>query len=311
MASFLEKLKSGLHKTRQGLVDNVVHLVTGKARLDADLVEELENTLVAADLGPEVTGDLIEHLRARVALGKASSREAVLGEMKVFLRERLQFDRGRDRQFRADFFALPAKPWVVMMVGVNGVGKTTTIAKIANQFRQRGKSVLVAAADTFRAAAADQLEIWARRAEVELVRTQAGADPAAVVFDATQAAQARHLDVMIVDTAGRLHTKNNLMEELKKMARVVKRLIPDAPHEVLLVLDANTGQNGLRQAEAFFTAAGVTGLVITKLDGTAKGGILFAIQDRLKIPVRFIGVGEGIDDLQPFEPGQFVEALFD
>ena len=291
MSAFLEKLKSGLNKTRQSFVDNVVHLVTGKARLDEATVEELENTLVAADLGPQVTSDLIEHLRARLALGQASSRESVTAEMKSFLRERLQARPGGPGQIRADFFAAPAKPFVVMVVGVNGVGKTTTIAKIANQFRQRGRSVLVAAADTFRAAAADQLEIWARRADVEIVRTQAGADPAAVVFDAVQAAHRRQLEVVIVDTAGRLHTKNNLREELKKMARVIQRIIPEAPHEVLLVLDANTGQNGLRQAEAFFAAAGVTGLVVTKLDGTATGGILFAIQDKLKIPVRVIGVG--------------------
>jgi fused signal recognition particle receptor len=311
MASFFEKLKAGLHKTRQGFVDNVVQLVTGKARLDEAIVEELESALVSADLGYDVTNGLIEHLRSRMALGKASSREAVVAEMKAFLRDRLQSQRGSLNEARADFFTLRAKPFVVMVVGVNGVGKTTTIAKIANQFRLRGASVLVAAADTFRAAAADQLEIWARRAEVEIVRTKAGADPAAVVFDAMQAAQARQIEVVIVDTAGRLHTKNNLMDELKKMARVIKRLFPDAPHEVLLVLDANTGQNGLRQAEAFFDTAGVTGLVITKLDGTAKGGIIFAIQDKLDIPVRFIGVGEGLDDLQPFDPAQFVEALFE
>jgi fused signal recognition particle receptor len=231
--------------------------------------------------------------------------------MKAFLTERLQISPNGQKQSRADFFALPVKPFVVMVVGVNGVGKTTTIAKVANQFRQRGKAVMVVAADTFRAAAADQLEIWARRAEVEIVRTKPGADPAAIVFDAMQAAQARQTEIVIVDTAGRLHTKSNLMEELKKMTRVMQRLIPTAPHEVLLVLDANTGQNGLRQAEAFFEAVGVTGLVITKLDGTAKGGILFAIQDKLKIPVRFIGVGESIEDLQPFEAGQFVEALFE
>lgn len=310
MHTFFEKLKSGLNKTRQGFVDNVVQLVTGKARLDEALVQELEHTLISADLGYGVTTDLIEHLRSRLALGQASSRNAVLAEMKAFLRSRLQIGSVAPKPFRANFFDLPAKPFVMMVVGVNGVGKTTTIAKIANQFRARGNAVLVAAADTFRAAAADQLEIWARRAEVEIVRTQPGADPAAVVFDAVQAAQARQTDAVIIDTAGRLHTKSNLMEELKKMTRVMQRIIPAAPHETLLVLDANTGQNGLRQAEAFFAAVGVTGLVITKLDGTAKGGILFAIQEKLKIPVRFIGVGEGIEDLQPFEPAQFVEALF-
>jgi fused signal recognition particle receptor len=309
MASFFEKLKSGLSKTRRSLVDNLVHVVTGKARLDATIVEELENTLLAADVGPEVTRALIEHLRERIALGKASSRDEVVHAMKSFLQERLHAP--MNGKPRADFFAPSLQPFVIMIVGVNGVGKTTTIAKIANQYRQRGKSVLVAAADTFRAAAADQLEIWAQRANVDIVRTKSGADPASVVFDAMKAAQTRGLDIVIVDTAGRLHTKSNLMEELKKMARVVDRVIPGAPHEVLLVLDANTGQNGLRQAEVFFQDVGVTGLVVTKLDGTAKGGILFAIQDKLKIPVRFIGVGEGIDDLQPFEAREYVEALFE
>jgi len=310
MASFFEKLKTGLQKTRQTLVDNVVQLVTGKARLDDAVASELETALVSADLGYTVTHDLIEHLRSRMALGLASSHASVQEEMKAFLRERLQNHDPGQKHPRKDFFSLLAQPFVILIVGVNGVGKTTTIAKVANQFRQRGRSVLVVAADTFRAAAADQLAIWANRAGVEIVRTQSGADPAAVVFDAMQAVQSRQTEVVIIDTAGRLHTKNNLMEELKKMTRVIKRIFPEAPHEVLLVLDANTGQNGLRQAEAFWDAAGVTGLVVTKLDGTAKGGILFAIQDKLKIPVRFIGVGEGIDDLQPFEPAQFVEALF-
>ncbi len=309
MASFFDKLKSGLSKTRRSLVDNIVHAVTGKARLDAAIVEELENTLLAADVGPEVTAALIEHLRERITLGKASSREEVVFAMKSFLQERLLLP--LNGKARADFFAPSLQPFVIMIVGVNGVGKTTTIAKIANQYRRRGKSVLVAAADTFRAAAADQLEIWAQRANVDIVRTKSGADPASVVFDAMKAAQTRGLDIVIVDTAGRLHTKSNLMEELKKMTRVVDRVIPGAPHEVLLVLDANTGQNGLRQAEVFFQDVGVTGLVVTKLDGTAKGGILFAIQDKLKIPVRFIGVGEGIDDLQPFEAREYVEALFE
>lgn len=309
MASFFEKLKSGLSKTRRSFVDNIVHVVTGKARLDTAIVEELENTLLAADVGPEVTTALIEHLRERIALGKASSRDEVVAAMKSFLQERLQMP--LNGKARGDFFAPAVQPHVIMIVGVNGVGKTTTIAKVANQFRQRGRSVLVAAADTFRAAAADQLEIWAQRANVDIVRTKSGADPASVVFDAMKAAQTRAVDVVIVDTAGRLHTKSNLMEELKKMTRVVDRVIPGAPHEVLLVLDANTGQNGLRQAEVFFKDVGVTGLVVTKLDGTAKGGILFAIQDKLKIPVRFIGVGEGLDDLLPFEAGEYVEALFE
>jgi fused signal recognition particle receptor len=212
---------------------------------------------------------------------------------------------------RSDFFASQERPYVIMVVGVNGVGKTTTIAKLANRFRERGRSVLVAAADTFRAAASEQLDIWAQRTGVAIIRTQQGADPAAVAYDAVQSAKARGTEVVIVDTAGRLHTKSNLMEEMKKISHVMSRVIAEAPHEVLLVIDATTGQNGLRQAEVFSQAVGVTGLVVTKLDGTAKGGIIFSIQEKLKIPVRFIGVGEGLDDLQPFDPKEFVEALFE
>lgn len=307
MASFFEKLKFGLKKTKQSLVDNVVYAVTGKARLDETTLEELETTLIGADLGFDLTADLITRLRERVGLREAGSEQAVVACMKEFLQERLAKVASNGRP---DFFAPPNRPQVIMIVGVNGVGKTTTIAKLANRFREHGRSVLVAAADTFRAAASEQLDIWAKRADVEIIKTQHGADPAAVAFDAVQSAQAKNTEIVIVDTAGRLHTKNNLMEEMKKISRVMSRVIPAAPHEVLLVIDATTGQNGLRQAEVFSSAVGVTGLVITKLDGTAKGGIVFAIQERLKIPVRFIGVGEGIDDLQPFEPTEFVSALF-
>jgi fused signal recognition particle receptor len=228
--------------------------------------------------------------------------------MKEFLQERLTM---QSTNGRSDFFASQPQPFVIMVVGVNGVGKTTTIAKLANRFRERGRSVLVAAADTFRAAASEQLDIWAQRAGVAIIRTQQGADPAAVAFDAVQSAKSRGTEVVIVDTAGRLHTKSNLMEEMKKISRVMSRVIAEAPHDVLLVIDATTGQNGLRQAEVFSQAVGVTGLVVTKLDGTAKGGIIFSIQEKLKIPVRFIGVGEGLDDLQPFDPKEFVEALFE
>ncbi len=308
MPSFFEKLKSGLKKTKQSLVDNVVYAVTGKARLDEATLEELETTLIGADLGFDLTADLITRLRERVGLREAGSEQAVVACMKEFLQERLAKVASNGRR---DFFAPPNRPHIIMIVGVNGVGKTTTIAKLANRFREHGRSVLVAAADTFRAAASEQLDVWAKRADVEIIKTQHGADPAAVAFDAVQSAQAKNTEIVIVDTAGRLHTKNNLMEEMKKISRVMSRVIPAAPHEVLLVIDATTGQNGLRQAEVFSAAVGVTGLVITKLDGTAKGGIVFSIQEKLKIPVRFIGVGEGIDDLQPFEPEEFVKALFE
>lgn len=308
MASFFEKLKSGLKKTKQSLVDNVVYAVTGKARLDETTLEELETTLIGADLGFDLTSALITRLRERVGLREAGSEQAVMACMKEFLQERLATVSSNGRR---DFFSPPNRPQVIMIVGVNGVGKTTTIAKLANRFREHGRSVLVAAADTFRAAASEQLDIWAKRADVEIIKTQHGADPASVAFDAVQSAQAKNTEIVIVDTAGRLHTKSNLMEEMKKISRVMSRVIPAAPHEVLLVIDATTGQNGLRQAEVFSAAVGVTGLVITKLDGTAKGGIVFSIQEKLKIPVRFIGIGEGIDDLQPFDPGEFVAALFE
>ncbi len=307
MPSFFEKLKSGLKKTKQNLVDSVVYAVTGKARLDETTIEELETALIGADLGYDLTADLIARLRERVGLREAGSEQAVVACMKEFLQERLSALSGNGHR---DFFTPLNRPHIIMIVGVNGVGKTTTIAKLANRFRERGRSVLVAAADTFRAAASEQLDIWAKRAEVEIIKTQHGADPAAVAFDAVQSAKSKNTEIVIVDTAGRLHTKSNLMEEMKKISRVMSRVIAAAPHEVLLVIDATTGQNGLRQAEVFSEAVGVTGLVITKLDGTAKGGIVFSIQEKLKIPVRFIGVGEGIDDLQPFEPAEFVKALF-
>lgn len=307
MASFFEKLKSGLRKTKQGLVDGVVYAVTGKARLDETTIEDLETALIAADLGYDLTADLIARLRERIGLREAGSSQAVVACMKEFLQERLTAFPANGRR---DFFSPVQRPHIIMVVGVNGVGKTTTIAKLAKRFREHERSVLVAAADTFRAAASDQLDIWAQRAGVDIIRTQHGADPAAVAFDAAQSAKSKGTEIMIVDTAGRLHTKSNLMEEMKKISRVMARVVAEAPHEVLLVIDATTGQNGLRQAEVFSQAVGVTGLVITKLDGTAKGGIVFSIQEKLKIPVRFIGVGEGIDDLQPFDPAEFVEALF-
>jgi len=311
MPSFFEKLKSGLQKTKQGLVDGVVFAMTGKARLDEKTIEELETTLIAADLGYDLTADLIARLRERIGLREAGTADAVVACMKEFLQERLAARPNLPSNGRRDFFSPANRPQVIMVVGVNGVGKTTTIAKLANRFREHGRSVLVAAADTFRAAASEQLDIWAQRADVDIIRTQQGADPAAVAFDAVQSAKSKNTEIVIVDTAGRLHTKSNLMEEMKKISRVMSRVIHDAPHEVLLIIDATTGQNGLRQAEVFSEAVNVTGLVVTKLDGTAKGGIVFSIQEKLKIPVRFIGVGESLDDLQPFDPKEFVEALFE
>ena len=310
MASYFEKLKAGLSKTRQSFVANVVHIVTGRANLDELVVEELENTLIGADLGYGMATEIVERLRERIGVGQAISRQAVVTCLKEFLLERLNGS-AQQAVFPKNFFEPAANPYVLMVAGVNGVGKTTTIAKLAHRFRESGRSVLIAAADTFRAAAAEQVEIWADRVGVEVVRTQAGGDPASVVFDAVQSAVSRNVDCVIIDTAGRLHTKHNLMEELKKMKRVMQRVLPEAPHDVFLVLDANTGQNGLRQAEAFLQAVNVTGLIITKLDGTAKGGIVFTIYEKLKIPVRFVGVGEGMDDLQPFDAERFVEALFE
>jgi len=306
MNAFFDRLKNGLSKTRQGLVDGIRRAVTGKTKIDAPLVEQLEEVLIGADLGLETTHELIEVLRRKIGVGEASSPGALLSLLKEEIENRLTPEAGAEVR---DFFAPVRKPQVVMMVGVNGVGKTTTIAKLAHQFARRNKSVLVAAADTFRAAAVEQLDVWAKRNEVDIVRAQPGADPAAVAHDAARAVMSRMHDVLIVDTAGRLHTKNNLMEELKKIQRILRRELPDASHDVLLVIDGGTGQNGLIQAQEFARAVEVTGLVITKLDGTAKGGIVVSIRQALHIPIRFIGIGEGINDLQPFDAAAFAEAL--
>ncbi|MGQ9532632.1 MAG: signal recognition particle-docking protein FtsY [Desulfotomaculales bacterium] len=299
---FLSRLRNGLARTRQSLMGRLEALVGRAARMDEEWLEELEAVLIQADMGAATAASLVEELRRAVG-----SRPAGPAEVKARLRERLLARLGPDGRT----VNLDGQPAVVLVVGVNGTGKTTTVAKLAHLWRRDGKRVLVAAADTFRAAGIEQLEIWARRAGVEVVKQREGADPAAVVFDAVQAARARRADVVIVDTAGRLHTKRNLMEELAKIRRVVAREAPGAPHEVLLVLDATTGQNAVSQARLFLDAAGVTGIVLTKLDGTARGGIVVAIQEQLGIPVKFIGVGEDLEDLQPFDPARFVEALFD
>ena len=301
--SLLDRLKQGIQKTRAGLVEAIEDTIHGKKRIDADLLEELEYKLIAADIGVRTTNEILERIRQRV------DRKLVndAGELRGLIREHLlEVLQGADRPLR--WAATP--PTVIMMVGVNGVGKTTTIGKLANLFRSEGRTVLMCAADTFRAAAIEQLEVWGHRTGTEVVRQQQGSDPSAVLFDALQAAKARGTGVIIVDTAGRLHTKANLMTELEKMTRTAQRVIPDAPHEVLLVMDGTTGQNGLEQARKFTETSGVTGIVLTKLDGTAKGGVVVAIARELNLPIRFVGVGEQVNDLLPFDPEKFIESLF-
>lgn len=295
------RLKSGLSKTREILTTDIDDLFLGKKLVDDDMLEELEELLITADMGVRTTMDIMERIAGK------RSRIAGARELKAVLKEEIM----------AYFEALPepspeaaAKPHVVMVVGVNGVGKTTTIGKLAARESRHGKKVLIAAADTFRAAAIEQMTIWAERAGADIVRHKDHADPAAVAYDSVDAAVSRGTDIVFVDTAGRLHTKVNLMEEIKKIQRTLAKRLPDAPHEVLLVLDATTGQNALSQAKMFNEALGVTGIALTKLDGTAKGGIVVSICSSLNIPLKYIGVGESVEDLQPFDPKQFVEALF-
>ncbi|HOT97485.1 MAG TPA: signal recognition particle-docking protein FtsY [bacterium] len=301
-----KKFQNGLAKTRSGLVEGIQRLVAQSRGIDEPFLEELEELLILSDLGVGTAETVIESLRQRVREGGQTDADALLGLLKQQLVEQLK------KSLAAAVAAERpgAQPRVVSVVGVNGAGKTTTIGKLAHWYASRGNKVLLAAADTFRAAAADQLDIWRDRAGVEIIHSQSGADPAAVAFDSLKAAMARRVDYLFIDTAGRLHTKGNLMAELEKIHKVLARQCPGAPHEVLLVIDATTGQNGLIQARKFAEAVQVTGLVITKLDGTAKGGIVFSIARELGIPVRYIGLGEGIDDLKPFDPHTFVEALF-
>lgn len=303
-----ERLESGLEKTRSSLLGKLDRLIRGKDRIDDEVLDQLEELLITSDVGVKTTLEIIRRVEARVARDRYVSTK----ELYALIRDEiagLLLDHASERP--ADFEALlPHKPYVIMVVGVNGVGKTTTIGKLAYRYREAGKSVLLGAADTFRAAAIEQLEIWAERAQVPLIKQHPGADPAAVAFDTLAAAKSRGVDVVIIDTAGRLHTKSGLMEELAKIRRVMARQVEGAPHEVLLVLDASTGQNALRQAEEFTKSVEVTGLVLTKLDGTAKGGIVIGISNEFQIPVKYIGVGEKISDLQVFDRRQFVEALF-
>lgn len=297
---FFDKLKQGLAKTRKGLVEKVESIFSGR-KIDFETLEELEEALLTADIGVKATTEIIDFLKEKTKKGEIKD----ISKIKEYLKLEMSGMLGDSQPLIID-----KKPFVILAVGVNGVGKTTTIGKLAARFINDGKSVILAAADTFRAAAIEQLEIWAKRTGAQIVKHQSGSDPAAVAFDAIEAAKARNIDVVVVDTAGRLHTKSSLMEELKKVRRVIEKGIPSAPHEVLLVVDATTGQNALRQAEMFNNAIGVTGIALTKLDGTAKGGIIFAIKRELGIPIRYIGIGEGIEDLRDFEPKDFVKALF-
>ncbi len=298
------RLKDGLARTRGQLGAGLTGLLGGGRRVDEAVFEELETLLLTADLGIDATTRVMTQLRATVRRAGLATQDDLIAALKAELRDILAPCQAQVRE------PAPGRPQVILMVGVNGAGKTTTIGKLARRLQDQGNSVMLAAGDTFRAAAVEQLQTWGERNGVPVIAQRSGADSASVIFDALQAATARGLDVLIADTAGRLHTKSNLMDELAKIARVLKKLDPDAPHEVMLVLDATTGQNALNQAVQFHQSVGVTGLVLTKLDGTAKGGILFAIAERLKLPIRFIGVGEAIEDLRPFDAEEFVEALF-
>ncbi|MCX6623750.1 MAG: signal recognition particle-docking protein FtsY [Acidobacteria bacterium] len=302
--SLLEKLKAGIQKTRSGMLERIEDAFSGKKEIDADLLDELEYALITADIGVRTVTEILETIRQRMDRHMAGDAAQVKALIRDHLLEVLV---ASDRP--SPVVAEP--PAVILVVGVNGSGKTTTIGKLANRFKSEGRSVLLCAADTFRAAAIEQLEIWGERTGIEVIRQKAGADPSAVLFDALTAAKARKVDCVIVDTAGRLHNKANLMAELEKMDRTAKRVVPSAPHEVLLVLDATTGQNGLEQARKFTESSGVTGIVLAKLDGTAKGGIVIAIARELNLPIRYIGVGEKVDDLLPFEADKFVASLFE
>jgi fused signal recognition particle receptor len=299
------RLKKGLSRTRHNLSDGLADLIMGRKQIDDDLLEELETLLLTADVGVEATRRIIDDLTARVRRKELADPEALTTALKQQLAELLRRVEAPVTQ------PAPGKPQVILMVGINGAGKTTTIGKLAKRLQQEGQSVMLAAGDTFRAAAVEQLQTWGERNNVPVIAQHTGADSASVIYDALAAATARDIDVLIADTAGRLHTKSNLMEELAKIARVMKKIDPDAPHEVMLVVDGGTGQNALNQAEQFHKSVGLTGITITKLDGTAKGGIIFAIADKMRVPIRFIGVGEGIEDLRHFDAEDFVRALFE
>lgn len=299
---FIEKIKNGLNKTRNKLIDSVNSVINSFTKIDEDLIDELEEILIMSDIGATTAGEICEQLRSKIKENRATDPAVVTDLLKEILYEMADGDTA---------LHLSTKPSVIMVIGVNGVGKTTTIGKLAAQLKSEGKSVMLAAADTFRAAAIDQLALWADRAGVQLVKNVPGTDPASVIYDAISSAKARNADVLICDTAGRLHNKKNLMDELAKMYRVIGRELPNADVEALIVLDATTGQNAVNQAKQFSSVTNITGIVLTKLDGTAKGGVVISINNELNIPVKYIGVGEQIDDLQPFDNKVFVNALFE
>ena len=299
---FFDKLKEGLQKTRKGITEKIDQMLVSFGKIDDDLFDELEEILITSDVGVETSTRIIEDMKKKVRERKITDASKV----RELLKEELTEILGKDNSE----LKLDTQPSVIIVIGVNGVGKTTSIGKIAHSLKQRGKKVILAAGDTFRAAAIDQLNVWANRVGVDIIKHTEGSDPAAVIYDAVQAAKARKADVLICDTAGRLHTKKNLMEELKKISRILDRELPGASRETLLVLDATTGQNAVQQAKIFNESADITGIVLTKLDGTAKGGIVISVKSELNIPVKLIGVGEGLDDLQRFDSREFVEALF-
>ncbi len=300
---FFDKIKKGLVRTKQSLIKNIETVVIGYAKIDDDFLDDLEAVLLTGDLGVRTTDYLMRQIRRGVTEGRISNTNEVMPYMEKIVADMLREKPGQEEVFH--------HPEVYLVVGVNGVGKTTTIGKLSAQMHKEGKKVLLAAADTFRAAASEQLTIWANRTGADIVKHAEGADPAAVAFDAVSAAKARGADVVLIDTAGRLQTKVNLMEELKKISRVVKKVIPDAPHQTLLVLDATTGQNAVSQAKTFGEIVPLTGVVLTKLDGTAKGGVVLSITEELHVPVKYVGLGEREDDLQKFNPEEFAKALFE
>ena len=301
---FLERLKAGLARTRNAFIKNIDEIFMGERVISQKLFDELEETLIMADVGPVFTYELIEKM-------KDQARRTELGDAGVLRKVLRDTITDTLKKNEAPLQIPMNELFTIMVVGVNGTGKTTTIGKLANALKKDGTSIMLVAADTFRAAAIEQLEVWSQRVDVPLIKQKAGADPSAVVFDAIVAAKARKADAVIIDTAGRLHTKVNLMEELKKMKRIIERELPAAPHEILLVLDATTGQNAVVQAKMFNDEIGVTGIILTKLDGTAKGGVIIGIARELNIPIRYIGIGERLDDLKPFKSAEFVDALFE
>ena len=299
-----EKIKAAVNKTKENFTEQIQDLIEGEKEINPDMLEQLEAIMLGADIGVATTNDILKSIKDRMSRKTLQDPKELRGAIKEELRKILDVNYTPPKEIPE------GNPFVILVVGVNGVGKTTTIGKLAHRFHADGKKVMLCAADTFRAAAIEQLEIWANRADVTIVKQKANADPSAVLYDALQSAKSKTIDYVIADTAGRLHTKHNLMAELEKMTRIAKREVPGAPHEVLLVIDATTGQNGLTQAREFTKSAGVTGLVLTKLDGTAKGGVVTAIAKELRLPIRFVGVGEKMDDLTEFSADDFVESLF-